>query len=60
MVREYQYYWSNWENDGRAIRAFGTENGGLCKIGLQNTEFYFQESLTWSDVTSGPPSFRFE
>ena len=25
---------------------------------MRNTEFYFQESLTWSDVTSGPASFR--
>ena len=32
--------------------------GGVQDRGLQNTEFYFQESLTWSDVTSGPPSFR--
>ena len=24
----------------------------------RNPKFYFQESLTWSDVTSGPPSFR--
>ena len=45
-------------NDGRAIRAFGTENGGRARSVLRNTEFYFQESLTWSDVTSGPASFR--
>ena len=51
-------YLVNWENDGRAIRAFGTENGGRARSVLRNTEFYFQESLTWSDVTSGPPSFR--
>ena len=53
-----QDYLVNWENDGRAIRAFGTENGGRARSRAQNTEFYFQESLTWSDVTSGPPSFR--
>ena len=53
-----QDYLVNWENDGRAIRAFGTENGGRARSVLRNTEFYFQESLTWSDVTSGPPSFR--
>ncbi len=51
-------YLVNWEHDGRAIRAFGTENGGRARSALRNTEFYFQESLTWSDVTSGPPSFR--
>ena len=53
-----QDYMVNWEHDGRAIRAFGTENGGRARSRAQNTEFYFQESLTWSDVTSGPPSFR--
>ena len=53
-----QDYLVNWEDDGRAIRAFGTENGGRARSALRNTEFYFQESLTWSDVTSGPPSFR--
>ena len=53
-----QDYLVDWENDGRAIRAFGTENGGRARSRAQNTEFYFQESLTWSDVTSGPPSFR--
>ena len=53
-----QEYLVNWEHDGRAIRAFGTENGGRARSVLRNTKFYFQESLTWSDVTSGPPSFR--
>ena len=53
-----QEYLVNWEYDGRAIRAFGTENGGRARSRAQNTEFYFQESLTWSDVTSGPVSFR--
>ena len=53
-----QDYLVNWEDDGRAIRAFGTENGGRARSRVQNSEFYFQESLTWSDVTSGPPSFR--
>ena len=53
-----QEYLVNWEHDGYAIRAFGTENGGRARSVLRNTEFYFQESLTWSDVTSGPPSFR--
>ena len=51
-------YLVNWKNDGRAIRVFGTENGGRARSRPQNTGFYFQESLTWSDVTSGPASFR--
>ena len=36
------------------VRRMGGGQGSRA----QNTEFYFQESLTWSDVTSGPPSFR--
>ena len=53
-----QDYLVNWENDGHAIRAFGTENGGRARSVLRNIEFYFKESLTWSDVTSGAASFR--
>ena len=40
-----QDYLVNWENDGREIRAFGTENGGRARSALRNTEFYFQESF---------------
>ena len=36
-----QEYLVNWEHDGRAIRAFGTENGGRARSVLRNTEFYF-------------------
>ncbi len=48
----------DWERDGHAIRAYGTEGGGRPRSRAQNTDYYFQPSLTWSDVTSGPPSFR--
>ena len=54
-----QDYLVNWEDDGSAIRAFGTENGGRARSVLRNTEFYFQESLSWSKVTSGEFSLRF-
>ena len=47
-----QDYLVNWENDGRAIRAFGTENGGRARSVLRNTEFYFLPSVTWSFVSS--------
>jgi type II restriction/modification system DNA methylase subunit YeeA len=53
-----QDYVVNWERDGQAIRAFGTESGGRARSRAQNTEFYFRPSVSWSDVTSGPPSFR--
>ena len=51
-------YLINWENDGREIRAFRTEHSGRPRSGIQNAGLYFREALTWSDVTSGPTSFR--
>ena len=47
-----QDYMVNWEHDGSAIRAFGTENGGRARSRAQNTEFYFLPSVTWSFVSS--------
>ena len=47
-----QEYLVNWENDGYAIRAFGTEDGGRARSVLRNTEFYFLPSVTWSFVSS--------
>ena len=47
-----QEYLVNWEHDGRAIRAFGTENGGRARSVLRNTKFYFLPSVTWSFVSS--------
>ncbi len=51
-------YVVNWENDGEAMRAFGTENGGRRRSSVSNTQYYFRPALTWSAVTSGPLSFR--
>ncbi len=51
-------YVVNWENDGEAIRAFGTEDGGRRRSNVSNTQYYFRPALTWSDITSGPLSFR--
>ena len=45
-------YLVNWENDGRAVRAFGTENGGRARSRAQNTEYYFSPSATWSFISS--------
>jgi type II restriction/modification system DNA methylase subunit YeeA len=42
----------NWESDGRAVRAFGTELGGKARSRAQNTEYYFRPSVTWSFVSS--------
>ena len=48
----------NWKDDGRAIRAFGTENGRRPRSRVQNSDFYFRKAVTFPLVTSGPPSFR--
>jgi len=48
----------NWENDGDLIRQFRDEAGKL-RSRPQNTQCYFQEGLTWSDVTSGYLSSRY-
>ena len=42
----------NWQDDGREVRAFGTENGGRARSRAQNVEFYFKPGITWSDLTS--------
>ena len=51
-------YVVNWEDDGREIRAFGTEQGGRPRSVVRNPEYYFREAVTWSDITSGPRAFR--
>jgi hypothetical protein len=42
----------DWENDGERLRNF------VPKSVIRNPNFYFHESVSWSDVTSGLPSFR--
>ncbi|MEA2083543.1 MAG: BREX-1 system adenine-specific DNA-methyltransferase PglX [Thermodesulfobacteriota bacterium] len=42
----------NWEADGKAIRAFGTEDGGRARSCARNTEYYFLPSVTWSFISS--------
>jgi len=48
----------NWENDGREIRAFGTEKGGRPRSVTRNTDYYFRPSVTWSNIGSGGARFR--
>ena len=45
-------YLVNWGDDGKDIFAFRPRSV------IRNPDYYFQPSLTWSDVTSGPGSFR--
>src|SRR5699024_15252 len=50
-------YVVNWENDGYEIRHFKDSRGKL-RSRPQNTDYYFREAMTWSDVTSGSFSMR--
>ena len=45
-------YVINWENNGEEIKNFPL----AC---IRNEKYYFQESITWTDLTSGLPSFRY-
>ncbi len=51
-------YVVNWEHDGEQIRDF-TDSNGKIRSRPQNTNYYFWESITWSDITSGDFSARY-
>ncbi|MFA6677894.1 MAG: BREX-1 system adenine-specific DNA-methyltransferase PglX, partial [Bacteroidales bacterium] len=53
-----QDYMVDWENDGYEIKHF-TDIKGKLKSRPQNLGFYFKESISWSDITSGGNSFRY-
>lgn len=48
-----QEYIVNWENDGLEINKFRP------KSVVRNPQYYFKESISWSDVTSATNAFRF-
>lgn len=52
-------YVVNWENDGDEIKHF-TDARGKLRSRPQNTDYYFKEAVTWSDITSGPLGARYE
>lgn len=45
-------YVVNWKADGGELQGFV---GSV----IRNSEYYFREAVSWSDVSSGPPAFRF-
>ncbi|MBN0979201.1 BREX-1 system adenine-specific DNA-methyltransferase PglX [Pseudomonas hygromyciniae] len=51
-------YVVNWGRDGVDIRGFKDDAGNL-RSRPQNVDFYFRESITWSEITSSWKSFRF-
>lgn len=48
----------NYENDGLELKQYATKIYGNSTRTIQNTDFYFKESLTWSALTSGMFSVR--
>jgi hypothetical protein len=48
-----QEYMINWENDGNELDNFRPRSV------IRNPDYYFRESISWSDVTSSTNSFRF-
>ncbi|MFL2061306.1 BREX-1 system adenine-specific DNA-methyltransferase PglX [Marinilactibacillus psychrotolerans] len=52
-------YIVNWENDGYEIKSFVDKNGKQ-RSRPQNTVYYFREAITYSAITSGKSSYRFQ
>ncbi|WP_442918261.1 BREX-1 system adenine-specific DNA-methyltransferase PglX [Levilactobacillus sp. HBUAS67566] len=50
-------YVVNWQDNGKEIRNF-TDAKGKVRSRPQNTDYYFREAITWSDITSGHFSIR--
>lgn len=48
-----QDYVINWENDGAELWNF------LPRSVIRNPDYYFKPAISWSNVSSGEPSFRF-
>ena len=53
-----QDYVVNWEDDGEEIRNF-TDSNGKLRSRPQNTEFFFNESVSWSKISSSNLAMRF-
>lgn len=43
----------NWELDGKEIIEYNADLYGSASRQIQNTQYYFKEALTWSNITSG-------
>lgn len=50
-------YLMDWENNGYRIKNYRNADGSL-KSRPQNTQYLFQEGVSWGKVGSGIPSFR--
>lgn len=50
----------NYENDGKEIKEYAISIYKCSTRTIQNTQFYFEEGLTWSALTSGEFSVRWQ
>lgn len=53
-------YIINWENDGKEVFDYARELYGSPTRTVKNGEYYFLPSITWSKISSGIPSFRYQ
>jgi hypothetical protein len=50
----------NWENDGFEIFEYARKLYGSPTRTVKNSNYYFRPSITWSKISSGVPSFRWQ
>lgn len=50
----------NWENQGLDIKRLAISRYGSASKRVVNEEHYFKQSITWSKISSGKSSFRFQ
>lgn len=53
-------YVINWENAGEDVFAYAKSLYGSPTRTVKNGAFYFRSSVTWSKISSGIPSFRWQ
>jgi len=53
-------YVINWENAGKDVFAYAKSLYGSPTRTVKNGAFYFRSSVTWSKISSGIPSFRWQ
>lgn len=53
-------YVVNWKNDGEELYEFASSLYGSPTRIIKNADYYFREGITWSDITSGDSSFRYQ
>lgn len=52
-------YLINWEYDGKEVKALATKLYKCVTRTIKNIQFYFQEGVTWSTLSSGDLSVRY-